>query len=113
MRQRSRFTQMINGATTTITLQQSPVGWEVKGWTFQIGDVKSHAEGDPYLHDTFADYGEAIVRFSEACHLAVDEPFVPRSVSTQMVDIGTQEQIDGAAYVDRGSLDDVFKELRR
>ncbi len=112
LRQRSTFSQTINGATTTITLAQSPTGWEVKGWTYQIGDVKTYAEGDPYLHETFADYDEAASKFKDSCVVAVEHPEAQRPQPTTMVDITTQEVLDAAARDDRGSLDDVFNELR-
>ncbi len=103
----------VGGATTTVTMGPSRVGWEVKGWTYQIGDIKTYAEGEPYLHDTYGSHEEAYTAFQEASHLALADPVQYQAPVTPMVDITTQTGIDAAATADKPMLDTVFTELKR
>jgi len=116
MRQQSKMTQTVNGATATVTLKSSDIGWELRGWKHQIGDVKSMAEGDPYLHEMFTDNEQAVAAYREACHVAVDSPVVGARQPGPMVALASQERIDDAAKSERSEwerqrLDTVFGQL--
>ncbi len=100
MRDRSRFQQTVNGETKTVTLTGNTVGWQVKAWTYTVGDVKTHAEGNPYLHETFTEYADATNAYRMVCHAAVDDPGVGYVKIGPMVSLDEQTRIDDAARVE-------------
>ncbi len=118
MRQRARMTQTVDGSTKTVVLSAGTIGWEVKAWKHQVGDVKSMAEGNPYLHETFSEYADAVATFRVVCHAAVDNPDPKIVTPGPMVDLAAQERIDDASKLEhsereRDRLDQIFTRLHQ
>ncbi len=107
-----------NGATITVTLKTSDIGWELRAWRHRIGDIKTVAEGDPYLHEMFTDPEAAAAAFAATCNSAVDNPDPKTVVVGPMVDVAAQVRIDDASRLEhsereRERLDGIFAQLHQ
>ena len=90
----------IAGGTTMVVLQPSEYGWELRGFTYTMGNAKAGPEGNPYLLEVFADFAEAYEAFKIAAVLAVTEPYEYEEHPPRMVGARDQQEIHNAAKGD-------------
>lgn len=98
------FKITIRGATTRLLLGPSQYGWELKGWTYTLGNAKANPEGDPLVRTYYSDLDEAYAAWQEHCVRAVVDPYErvePVYPKLQHIDPEKQEAIDDASREDQ------------